>query len=154
LIAAIAALIVLTGQAGTSSPRALEGTSLLLRTEDGRVWLQALPLDTGGELVIHTVDDTMGPPPGITLRAETGRKYVQISEGQEFPLVHMGVLDSCPAFLMHRKDMTIATGMGLDLDGDGYIAAMNCEGQRIWAGPASANIQTEAHTERESEKKK
>jgi len=124
---------------------ALEGTSLTLRTAEGRVWLTATPLETGGELYLRsTGKQPFHAPPGIHLRAEFDAQYAAFSGGGDpFPPIWVGIQEDRPGILLSRPDGEQVVAIGLHPDGHGVVllGSGRPDERPVWYAPPDARLE-------------
>jgi len=131
------AFVLFGGLADESDATDLKGRSLTLTTDDGRVWLTAKPLESGGELRLLTTE----PNSGIQLSAETKQTLVGVSRTSLFPQVVLGLsADGEPQLLMSRRaaDPTASVWLGEHPDKHGCVFFFDEQGNVIGRIPANA----------------
>ena len=111
----------------------LTGRSLTLATKDGRAWLTARPLESGGVLKVHSTEVNGG----VSLRAEESQKFVAVSKDRLTPHVILGIDDDdSPSLLMTRVDGTLCVSIGDHPDGHGCSLMFDSRETPISKAPA------------------
>lgn len=135
------AFVLLGGLAAEPELQDLVGKSLKLQTEDGRIWLLARPLESGGQLQLLSapVAPSLGPPPGIALYSEQGNWYVAImtDEGspEAQPQALVAVQKTHPRLWLAPAEGPPFIDMGETEGGSGFIGISDRERRHVWSAP-------------------
>jgi len=145
--------VVIGGLAKEPELQDLVGKSLKLQTEDGRVWLVARPVESGGQVQLLSTPTvpSFGPGPGIMLYSGQDNWYLGIltdeGEAEVQPRALFAIQNQHPRLWLCPAEGPPCIDMGEAEGGSGWIGISNRETRNVWSAPPGIAEKAQAEKE-------